>query len=165
MSGHDNTSEPCFEINDVRYPIPTLDTFTMDEAQTLYDYCGLSLEDFAPLHPAATDDEREEHDRAQLARVRNPGFKRALLHVSYQRGNPDMSAGRVRETVGAVNALGATVSLLGGDESEDPPGDSQTEPSPQPRSSEPTRRSDSGSPSPSGSDERDGSPAATGTTG
>ena len=40
-------TESGFVIDGVVYEVPGLDTLTMDEAQVLYDYSGLGLEDFA----------------------------------------------------------------------------------------------------------------------
>lgn len=154
-----------FEIDGARYPIPTLDSFTMDEAQVLYDYSNLALEDFAPAHPEASDEEREKHEQGLLAKVRNPGFKRAMMHVALQRANPDMPAKQVQEHVGRANALDAAVSLLAGDVGEDPTPDSQKQPSPGSDSRTPSPPSDSGSRSPNGSGQPVALPARIGTTG
>lgn len=110
-------AETGFIIDGTRYEVPTLDTFTMDEAQVLYDYSGLGIEDFVPIAepPAPPDnadqDAKAAYDELLAARdgelealnrkLRNPGFLRALVHVAYQRGNPKFTPQRVREAVGA----------------------------------------------------------------
>jgi hypothetical protein len=158
----DEETPAGFEIDGARCPVPTLDSFTIDEAQVLYDYANLVLEDFAPAHPDASDEEREKHDQGLLAKVRNPGFKRALMHVALQRANPDMPAKTVEQHVGRANALDAAVSMIGGDV-EDPTLGSQKQPSPGSDSRTLSPPSGSGSRSANGSGEPDGRPAPTGT--
>lgn len=119
--------ESGFVIDGNTYPIPALDTFDMDEAQVLYDYAGCVLEDFAPAHPEWSEEEKQKWDGDQLAKVRNPAFKRALLHVAYARGNPDLKVTEVREAIGKANALDVTVTLFAGDDAGPP---EQTESSP-----------------------------------
>lgn len=166
MSGAD--IESGFLIDGKHYPIPTLDSFNMDEAQILFDYSGLALEDFVPAHPELSDDERATYEAEQLRKVRNPAFKRALLHVAFQRGNPQAQPAQVRQVVGAVNLLDATVALLAGDDDEEhsPATESSpSEPSKPSGSETPSERSGSGRTSPTGSDEQDGILASTGTFG
>jgi hypothetical protein len=161
----DDTTTASFVIDGTDYPIPTLDTFTMDEAQVLYDYAGCVLEDFAPAHPEWPAEEREAYEREQLAKVRNPAFKRALVHVAYQRGNPDLSRARVNETVGSVNVLEVTLALLQEDDAGPPELTeltSRSEPSRQPPSDTPSNPEDSGTPSPNGSALPDSLPVPTG---
>jgi hypothetical protein len=56
--------------------------YTMDEAQTMYDYCGIVIEDFAPL----MDDEDEDAKLAEALeeRLKNPGFTTVpcISHIS-----------------------------------------------------------------------------------
>ena len=144
------------------YDVPSLDTFTMDEAQILYDYAGLTLEDFAPADPEASEDEQEEHGTEFARKLKNPGFLRTLLHIAYQRGNPKTSQARVKDLIGKVNLIEALEHF--GEEDESPPETiSQNEPSLQSSSSEPSKSADSGIPSASDSDQPDESPEATGT--
>src|ERR1051325_7772518 len=92
-------------INGVKYGLPTVDTFDMDESELLYEKCGLTLEDFA----IETDPDGEEYDPEaadELSRkVKHPGFMRSLVHVAYQRAHPQMSKARVAAVVGKVNTL------------------------------------------------------------
>ena len=74
------TNESGFVIDGVVYEVPGLDTLTMDEAQVLYDYSGLGLEDFAQ-----SADETEEETKARERLFRNPGLMRALMHIAYKR--------------------------------------------------------------------------------
>lgn len=81
------------------YEMPDPSSFTIDECQVLYDYSGLTIEDFVPLD-GETD---EEHDDRLDQMMRNPGVKKTLLHVAYQRGNPKIPASRVKYLVGNAN--------------------------------------------------------------
>jgi hypothetical protein len=155
--------ESGFVIDGKVYEIPGLDTFTMDEAQILYDYAGLTLEDFAPADPEGSEDEKEEHDTEFARKLKNPGFLRTLMHVAYQRGNPKAPRARVKDLIGNANLVEALERIGEADESP-PETSSQSEPSSQPPSSEPSRSADSGIPSQSDSDEPDESLEATGTT-
>ena len=158
------TEESAFVLDGKVYEIPGLDTFTMDEAQILYDYAGLSLEDFAPADPEASEDEQEEHSAEFARKLKNPGFLRTLMHIAYQRGNPKMSRARVQDLIGSANLVEA-LEHFGEEDDESPPATSSpSEPSLPSPSSEPSRSGDSGTPSPSGSDEPDESPEVTGTT-
>jgi len=157
--------ESGFVIEDKTYPIPTLDTFNMDEGQVLYDYSGSVVEDFAPADPRLSKDEQDEHERQILKLAKSPGFKKALLHVAYARGNPGESQSKVREIVGQVNILEATLALYGGDDKSPP----EVTPSPielvKPTASEtPSNGSVSGGHSTNDSDPADEIPAPTGTT-
>lgn len=101
MAAETNT-DTGFIVDGDRYPIIPLDTFTLDEAQILYDYSGLTLEDFAPLLVTDLDeDEVKEFDR----KFRNPGFLRALVHVAYQRAHPNMSPAKVRRAIGEADLI------------------------------------------------------------
>lgn len=88
-----------FLVDGTVYEVPDMGTLTLDEAQTLYDYCGLTIEDFVP--PEGMDD--AEFDADIAAKTRNPGFTRALMHIAYQRGNPKIPAARVKQLVGSAN--------------------------------------------------------------
>jgi len=157
--------ESGFVIDGKTYLIPTLDTFNMDEGQVLYDYSGSVVEDFAPADPRSSKDEQDEHERQILKLAKSPGFKKALLHVAFARGNPQESQSKVREIVGQVNILEATLALYGGDD-ESPP---EVTPSPielvKPSASEtPSNGSASGGLSPSDSDPPDEIHVPTGIT-
>lgn len=84
------TETAGFQIDGRTYEVPALGTFTMDEAQILYDYSGLLIEDFAANEEGFSD------------RIRNPGLYKALLHVAYVRGNPKASTREVAAVVGAL---------------------------------------------------------------
>jgi len=153
-------------INGRIYEMPDVASFTLDECQVLYDYCGLTLEDFVPLE-GETDDEH-------LARIetmmRNPGWRRTILHVAYQRGNPKIPASRVKDLVGSANWI-EPFAAMGDDEPEDdaaPLGltsePSEASPSSLPESgnsSRPKNETD-GNGSTTDGDEPDGTPAGTG---
>lgn len=128
------------------YEMPDVSTFTLDECQVLYDYSGLTLEDFVPLDGETDDD--------HLARIetmmRNPGWRRTILHVAYQRGNPKTPAARVKDLVGSANWLDPFTTL--GNEPE------EGEESPLASTSEPTGSS------PRSSLENDNSPKPTNET-
>lgn len=92
-------AETGFLIDANMYEIPSIDTFNLDEAQILYDYCGLTIEDF---------DEIDEGD----PKFKNPGFIRALMHIAFQRGNPTISTARVETLVGSANLLSTYEQLV-----------------------------------------------------
>lgn len=94
-------AETGFLIDETFYELPSLDSFTMDEAQILYDYSGLTLEDFV---------DADEADK----KFKNPGLLRALMHVAYQRGNPRMNTSRVKTLVGAASLVSAMEQLAEG---------------------------------------------------
>lgn len=147
-----NGDGPGFSLDGQVYPIPTLDSFNLDETIVLYDYCGLTMEDFAP---AGEEDDPEEYERDRRKKMSHPGFLKALLHVAYARGNPKLPAGRVKAVVGQANFISSVEDLLETgeeDEAVDPTQEptSELEPS-SPRSSEGSSES-SGTPSSSDSD-------------
>lgn len=98
-------TESGFLIDGTAYDVPTLDSFTMDEAEILYKCSGLTLEDFAI-------DEEDPSASAQLLKnVRNPGFLRALMTVAYLRGNPGMSTSKAEAVIGKASLVEALESL------------------------------------------------------
>jgi len=143
-----------FEIEGKVYPVPTVDTFTLDEAQVLYDYSGLTIEDFLD------DDNEDGRDRSK-----NPGFTKALIHVAYQRGNPTATKRTVERLVGSVNSLDALEQLLR-DTVEKLRAEKETDADPPASTSEPNESSRSGSlansPSSSPSTETPGNDSTTG---
>lgn len=94
-----------FELGGKTYPVPELDTFDMDEAQLLYDYSGVAIEDFALPDPDEGDEAREEHEKEIESRVRNPAFKRALFEIAVRRGNPTMPWKDVAQLVRGANMV------------------------------------------------------------
>ena len=144
-----------FEIDGRDYPVPTVFQLTMGEAQVLYDYSGYTLEDFIPPMP-------DEED-TRLSRLKDPSFKRAMVHIAYQRGNPELEAGAIRAVVDQAPMWETTLSMLVEDE-EDPTPDSQRQPEPKNSPSEPSSTEDSGSPSTITSEQRAVRLLRTGTT-
>lgn len=93
--------EAGFVIDGRDYDIPTIDSLNMDESCVLYDYAGLALDDFAV-------DEDDDDAVAEVSRkLRNPAFVKALLHIAYQRGNPDAKPATVEKLVGTVKLMEA----------------------------------------------------------
>lgn len=119
-------AETGFQIDGTLYEVPDMGTLTMDEAQVLYDYSGLTIEDFI-----GPEDETPEDEQARERRLRNPGFMRALMHIAYQRGNPTIRATRVRQLVGGANVIAALETLVGDgpEEADAAPLGSMSEPS------------------------------------
>lgn len=112
-------AETGFEIDGSRYEVPTLDSLNMDEAQVLYDYSGLAVEDFVPPRPDMDDDDKLRHQESIAQRMKNPGLLKALLHIAYQRGNTHVRPSRVGELVGQVNVFDAVLSLVSNEPEED----------------------------------------------
>lgn len=146
-------AETGFMIDGSLYEMPSLDTFTMEEAQILYDYSGLGLEDFA----------LEDDDDEFAVKLKNPGFLRALMHIAYRRGNPKQPDGKVRKLIGAVNLIEAHAHLAGGEDDADPPV-LTPEPDGQSLRSSGEQNATSGAASPTASDGQDSPPVLTGTT-
>ncbi len=96
-------AETGFKIDGSLLEAPSIDTFTMDEAQVLYDYSGLTLEDFA----RPPDTSEEEFEELIRPKIKNPGFVRALMHIAYQRANPKQNPSRVKALIGQANMIGA----------------------------------------------------------
>ncbi len=123
-----------FDIDGMLYEVPAFDSFTLDEAQVLYDYSGLAIEDFVSADPDASDEEKEAHEQRIIDKAKNPAFKRALLHIAYQRGNPEMKAVRVKEVVGKANLLDVSLGLAGEEDEASPPDQAVTARTPTPPS-------------------------------
>lgn len=130
-----------FLIDGEHYPPPGIYTLTMDELEVMYDYSGLTQEDFS----IQKDETPEEAEERQQEYVRRPGFKKTLLHIAYQRGNPEMKRSQVAKIIGGLNFLEVAADLLEED-AEDPTATSPTQPN-GPSSSE------TGSPRPNGGDD------------
>lgn len=141
-----------FLIDGNLYEIPGVFTLTNDEAQILYDYTGLAIDDFLP------GDEEAEPD------FKNPALLRALMEIAYQRGNPMVRPAKVKELIGAANRLSVLSGLVGEQEPEEddasppaltsePPGSSpksslENEPSKTPSTEKPGNDSTNGSDGP-----------------
>jgi len=154
---NDQQPESKFVIDGGDYPIPTLDTFDMDEAQLLYDLARMSVEDFA----IADGDEEGEAELEQ--KIRNPGFIRTLMQVAYQRGNPGISAAKAKQVIGHANLIEAYDNWLEGLADASPPEQTRSKPEPPDEQSRPSSSNESsGGDSTNGSAQPDESPVATG---
>jgi hypothetical protein len=146
----------AFDIDGREYPIPSVFQLTMGEAQVLFDYCGYTLEDFVPPLPDVEDD--------RVRMLRDPAFKRAMVHIAYQRGNPETARDEVASLVDGVQMFDMVAAMYS-DEDADPTPVSQKQ---QPTPSEPETLSStrgSGRRSRSSSAEPATTPAPTGTIG
>jgi hypothetical protein len=74
------------------------------------------LQDFAPVQPLASDEEKEIYNAAQMRLIRNPEFKRALAHIAYRRRHPEVGDAEIQSAIGLANALEVELALLRGDE-------------------------------------------------
>lgn len=149
-----------FILDGREYDVPGLDTLTMDERRTMYDYCGLTQEDFVPLE-GETDEETQERTQPL---TRHPGFLQSLMHIAYQRGNPKLPDGRVKQIIGNTTFVDAVAKFADEDETQEDPtaARSTSEPAPSsPRSSEGLSES-SGNGSSITSDEPDATQPPTG---
>lgn len=124
----DSRGASGFEIDGERYAVPTLDTVTIDEERILYIYADVVLSDFLPVHPDWSEDEREAHLLLQAGKLRNPDFKRALVHIAYRRAHPEVENEEINVKVGEAGALEVDLALLRGAPDEDPPKGSPNEP-------------------------------------
>lgn len=100
-------AETGFTIQGKIWESPTVDSLNNDENQVLYDCTGFSQEDFF----RRADETKEEHDDRLLTIVRHPGFDTAWMRIAFQRGNPQLSARKVEQIVGATNRLEALATL------------------------------------------------------
>jgi hypothetical protein len=161
-------AETGFNIDGTVYEVPMIDSLTTDEAQVLYDYSRLTLDDFVPPKDETAE---EKHDREEI--LRNPGFLRALMHIAYQRAHPEIRAAKVRALVGAANFVSALETMgnpepdeEGGDD-DVPPASTSEQPEPSPTSSlentpsPPPTIATPGNGSANGSDAREDQPATT----
>lgn len=145
-------SEPTgFEIGGKFYDVPRLETFDLDEEQILYDISGLVQMDFVSAHPEATDEVKAAVDFRILSAVRNPAFKRALIHIAYRRQNRDKTFDEIESLIGRASAVDTEAALLRAEKS--PPAQSSPKQHESRRStSDPSRSSDSGTSSGSDSE-------------
>lgn len=152
-------AETGFTIDGELYELPSIDTFTMDEAQVLYDYCGLTLEDFVEQQ-----DETPEESEARERRFKNPGLLRSLMHIAYQRKHQKQNPSRVKALIGQANIITALEHLNEDVEEDAVPLASTTEPKPSSERSSAGRSESSGSGSTDASDAPGSVPASTGTS-
>lgn len=111
-----------FLINGAEYAIPDVNTFSLDEDLLLWEYADLAREDFVRVDPELDDAEALEAARRQ--RLKHPGLMRTLLHVAYQRGNPDVKPSEVKKLIGAVRISEAMSRLVAEEpEADDSPPD------------------------------------------
>lgn len=113
--------ESGFEVDGERLEIPTLDTITLDEERVLYIYADVVLSDFLPTHPDWKPEQREAHLVLQAQKIRNPDFKRALVHIAYKRAHPEVENDEINVKVGTTSALELDLALIRGTPKEDPP--------------------------------------------
>lgn len=122
------SEETGFKVDGKTYEVPALNSFDMDEAQILYDYSGLTLEDFLQPDPEDGDEALAAHEQTIRQKMKNPGFLRALLHVAYRRGNRKLPESRIKDVVRAMNHaevfLDFAMSYAGDDD--DPPAQEST---------------------------------------
>lgn len=110
-------TESGFLVGGRIYPIPTLETFNMQEARVLYDYSGLTLEDFVPPDPDVDD---VEEKAAELAvKTKNPAFLMALLHIALQRGNQDWKPEKVKKLTEQSNLIATVEGLVDEEDAKD----------------------------------------------
>lgn len=154
--------EPGIEIDGERYELPDLWSLTLDEAELVYDISGVIQEQFAPLHPESSKEQKALHDAQNMQAISRPSFKRALVHVAYLRRHPDAKAEDLNVIIGQVNALAVSLEFLRGDQS--PPAQSSPkQPESEPSSSRTSSSEASGTTSGSDSDARVVQLAPTGT--
>jgi hypothetical protein len=143
------------------YPFPEMSGLTLDECETLYRISGVVQEDFTPAPPSADAAVHAARTQQLVDIVRNPRFRRGLLHIAVQRAHPDLDQAELEKLVGTARGVDVASWFWDGDG--DPPTvSSQNEPEKQPSSGEPSRRSGSGSSSRSDSDAPASPLAATG---
>lgn len=151
-------AETGFTIDGQIYEVPSIDSLTMDEAQILYDYSGLTIEDFS----LGLDEEGDEPSEELQAKLKNPGFMRALVHIAYQRAHPKQNPARVKALVGAANIIATFEQLGEPEEADELPLAPTTEQEPSSGKSSVGSSKSSGSDSSTGSDEQvDPQPATT----
>ncbi len=106
--------ENKFLIDGVEYPIPGLETFNMADAFLLYEYSGLSLEDFA------IDEEDPEQVEELGRKTKNPGFIFTLMLVAFLRGNKGTPKNKAVALIETSNLVSAYEAFLDAGMEEDP---------------------------------------------
>lgn len=141
----EKTGESGFEIDGERLEIPTLDTIDLDEERVLYIYADVVVSDFLPTHPDWSEDQKAAHLTIQATKIRNPDFKRALVHIAYRRAHPEVENDEINVKVGKAGALALDLELLrGAAKREDPPTGSPNEPAKTSATSTLAKNGDSG---------------------
>lgn len=165
-------AENGFKIDGVIYEPADVGSLTMDEWQVMWDYAGISIEDFSgpevrnPQAPTAEEQAAiEEHEEELGKKLNNPGFMKAMVHIAFQRGNPRMSPDKVKRLIGSAQMVSVIEDLRppeeqGGDVEGPPAPTSEPERSSPGSSleSKPINEPSSGTPS----DPTDGSPMSSG---
>lgn len=136
--------DPHFVIQGVDYPVPTWDTFTLDESEILYDRAKLTLADI-------------DEDLKM-----SPGLISALLVVAYLRGNPNAPRARAERIVGAMKMTDVLDQMIPDGDADVPPSQPPTPDEPE---SEPASTPSSGDDSGNDSENSAGPPDPTGTSG
>ena len=127
-----------FVIDGREYPVPEVDSFTLDEACVVWDYSKLGLDQLSD-------------------NTNNPWVYRAYVHIAYARGNPDVDEATISELVKG-SSLVSVMEKLGGETN-------PTTQTPDTTSSPPSSSSSdasSGEGSTNGSDEPADVPSSTG---
>lgn len=148
-----------FTIDEIDYPWPTIDSFTMSERRVMYDLCGFVQEDFVQ----DLDESEEEHELRVRQMMRHPGFQEALMTIAYARGNPSLKPDKVRAVVESTNYIDAIAK--NSELAEDDAGPPETSPSEHSNESDirlVSSSEDSGARSRNGSDGPVSIPEATG---
>lgn len=161
----EETAAPkTFTISGAEYEIPVVATFDIDEAEILWGYCHLGLEDLVPDSDGTWSEERNEEI---LTHMKNPAFRKTLLHVAYRRSNPDASSKEIEKQIGKVSNLESLAAWMGqftGDDA-NPPAQESTSNQQEPSSkSLADSNTISGGGSPTTSAEPDGQPEPIGAT-
>ena len=102
-----------FEIDGEPYACPRLDELDLDEEMILWEIAKVALPDFMPAHPQSPREVQTAVELVAAARTRQPGFKRALVHIAYRRGHPELSFAQIEERVGKVNGVDSEFALYG----------------------------------------------------
>lgn len=167
MEGTQPESEATgFVIDGVSYPVPTLDTITLDEERVLFTYADVVVQDFLPPHPDWKEHVVLAYQTRQAGKFRDPAFKRALAHIAYKRAHPEIDDVDLEAILGSLQALAVDLAVLTGGDDENPP--IATSPKRQEKTTESSARErsgDSGIPTETSSETPDENPANTGTSG
>jgi hypothetical protein len=164
MASEETNQPSTFTIGGAEYEIPVIATFDMDEAEILWRYCQLGLEDLVPDSDGTWSEERNDEI---LTHLKNPSFRKTLLHVAYRRSNPDASAKEIEKQIGKVSNLEALAAWMGqfsGDDDNPPAQESTNKPEPLSNSETVDSNSISGNGSPKTSVQPDDLPEPTGAT-
>ena len=147
-----------FVIDGIRYDIPPLDSFDIDEAQIVYENAGFVVEDLL------TDPDDPDSHKRFVKNLQNPGFVKALMVIAYLRANRDSTRRKAEDLIGKSNLMDALGSLFDSLKADDV-GPPEVEQQPSEGPAEPTSMNGtSGESSTSDSGARDAEPLSTGTS-